>query len=92
MRHSLTECATVTSLSSAAHRQPHLPSRLPVHSPTARYPPRLAAVADQDALTAKATIYSMVSGALLTDYQSPKNAQLQTTPTVSNAGLHARFR
>ena len=37
---------------------------------------------DGQALSARILIYSMVSGQLLTDYTTPKNAQLQTNPTV----------
>jgi hypothetical protein len=37
---------------------------------------------DGQALTARILIYSMVNGQLLTDYTTPKNAQLQTNPTV----------
>jgi hypothetical protein len=43
----------------------------------------------EDALTARVTIYSMVNGALLTDYTSPTNAQLQTYPTVRMSGNYA---
>ncbi len=44
---------------------------------------------DADALQARATIYSMVTGALITDYTTPKNAQLQTSPTVRMDGNYA---
>lgn len=44
---------------------------------------------DDQALTARATMYSMVTGQLVADYTSPKNAQLQTTPTVRMDGAYA---
>jgi len=44
---------------------------------------------DAEALTARATMYSMVNGQLLTDYTTPKNAQLQTSPTVRMDGNYA---
>jgi hypothetical protein len=43
----------------------------------------------ENALQARVTIYSMVNGALLTDYVSPANAQLQTYPTVRMSGNYA---
>ncbi len=44
---------------------------------------------DDAALQARATIFSMVDGKLLTDYLTPKNAQLQTNPTVRMDGDYA---
>lgn len=44
---------------------------------------------DAEALQARATIFSMVTGSLLTDYTTPKNAQLQTSPTVRMSGNYA---
>lgn len=43
----------------------------------------------ETALGARVMIYSMVTGALLTDYVSPVNAQLQTYPTVRMSGNYA---
>ena len=43
----------------------------------------------ETALGARVIIYSMVTGALLTDYVSPLNAQLQTYPTVRMSGNYA---
>ena len=42
-----------------------------------------------NALQARVTIYSMVTGRLLTDYISPANTQLQTFPTVRMSGNYA---
>ena len=39
-----------------------------------------------DALQARVLIYSMVTGAVVQDYLSPTNAQLQTYPTVRSSG------
>lgn len=43
----------------------------------------------QTALQARVTIYSMVTGKLLTDYTAPANAKLQTYPTVRMSGNYA---
>ena len=43
----------------------------------------------QTALGARVIIYSMVTGAVLTDYVSPVNANLQTYPTVRMSGNYA---
>ena len=43
----------------------------------------------QTALGARVIIYSMVTGAVMTDYTSPVNAQLQTYPTVRMSGNYA---
>ena len=43
----------------------------------------------QDALQARVTIFSMVTGKLLTDYTSPANTKLQTYPTVRMSGNYA---
>lgn len=42
-----------------------------------------------DALQARVTMFSMVTGALVTDWVSPLNAQLQTSPTVRMDGNYA---
>ena len=39
-------------------------------------------------MQARLTTYSMVSGALLTDYLTPVNAKLQTNPTVRMDGMY----
>jgi hypothetical protein len=44
---------------------------------------------DASALQARVTIFSMVTGALLTDYLSPTNTALQTYPTVRMSGNYA---
>lgn len=41
---------------------------------------------DDTSRTARVLIYSMVTGALLTDYTTPTNTQLQTNPTVRMDG------
>ena len=43
----------------------------------------------QTALGARVIIYSMVTGAVMSDYTSPVNAQLQTYPTVRMSGNYA---